>query len=364
MGAVQREADRKTPNFVLLSITADQVARQVGRRSLGFEGGFTAVSAPKPPTIGVGDLLNVTIFEAAEGGLFTARMPGLGSSADRGSSVSAGSTSIPAQVVDPQGMIFVPYAGYVHVAGKTIPQVSETIVRSLRGVAVDPQVIVTVGESRSNAVTVLGGVARNGLMPLSPAGDRILDVLAQAGGTGINARDTAIRLVRGDQTFNVPLTVILERPEQNILLQPGDTLYVDVDRNTYSVLGGTIGQNEFPIDRDRLTLAEALGRANGINDNRANRRGLFIFRYEDAAYLRDLTDVSRFGDLDPIPVVYQLQLNEPVSYHLMQKFVVQTDDVIYVANAPTTELAKFLGILNSSVNSVATPLIVGATVSN
>lgn len=354
---VEKAGEPQEANFVLLPISDVQVGLQEDRRSTAPQGRFFNLGGVVPQKVRIGDVLNVTIFEASQGGLFAARIQ-----TQEGPTATAGSTSIPSQVVDQQGMIFIPYAGWVHVADKSVPEVSAAIGRSLSGVAVEPQVFVTVGNARGNTVSVLGNVANRGRFPLSPAGDRILDIVAQAGGVTSNPRDTSIRLVRGRQTFEVPLSIIIGEPDQNIIIHPNDTISVETLRHTYSVLGGTNAQNEFAIDRDRLTLAEAIGRAGGLNDNRANKKGLFIFRYESAGYLGRFTDVDRFAGLDPIPVVYQLRVSDPRSYHLMQRFVVLNDDIIYVANAPATDFAKFLGILNSSVSSVSAPLLIGATV--
>ncbi len=349
---------RTESNFVLLPITEDQVRLQEARTSRGTIGRLDTFGGSQRAGVRVGDTVGVTIFEASEGGLFTAQP------AQETGAAQAGSSSIPAQTVDAEGMIFIPYAGWVHVADKPVPDAAKAIAAALRGVAVDPQVVLTVGSGRASSATVLGAVGQSGLVGLSPAGSRVLDVLAQAGGVTLGVSETAIRLVRADRSQSVPLATILQEPAQNIRVEPSDTIFVEPLQDTYAVLGGTNAQNEFAIDRARLTLAEALGRAGGLNDNRANRKGVFIFRYEPRPYLGRIADVTRFVEQDRIPVIYQLRVDDPQAYHLMQRFVILDDDVIYVANAPTAEFSKFLNILNSSVNTVSSPLLIGATLSN
>jgi polysaccharide export outer membrane protein len=51
-------------------------------------------------------------------------------------------------------------------------------------------------------------------------------------------------------------------------------------------------------------------------------------------------------------VVYRVDLTDPVSFLVAQSFPMRNRDVIYVANAPSAELQKFLNILTASIFSV------------
>ncbi|PIK71408.1 sugar transporter, partial [Methylobacterium frigidaeris] len=189
------------------------------------------------PVIGVGDAVTVTIWEAGSGGLFSG--PAI---ADRFSTGSK-SSSIPEQVVARDGTISVPYAGRIKVAGRRAPDVQAQIEQELAGKAIQPQVLVTVNSPLSTSVTVLGeaaaagGGARlaaarggpvsnlgGGRVPLTEKGDRLLDVIATAGGVSAPVNETFVRLSRGPTTATVPLTAVVSNPRENIFLRPGDTL--------------------------------------------------------------------------------------------------------------------------------------------
>src|SRR5215207_6806674 len=86
--------------------------------------------------IGAGDVVNVSIFEAAGGGLFLPE-------ASR-----AGNVNIPPQQVDRSGNITVPYAGSIRALGHTPAEVQREIEERLKARAIEPQAIVTVTDRR------------------------------------------------------------------------------------------------------------------------------------------------------------------------------------------------------------------------
>ncbi len=92
-----------------------------------------------------------------------------------------------------------------------------------------------------------------------------------------------------------------------------------------------------------------MARSGGLDDNRADPGGVFIFRFEDASLVEEPSgQLSANGKL---PVVYQVDFNDPGAFFVTQNFPVQDKDVIYVANMPSAELEKFLRM----VGMVLTP---------
>jgi len=133
--------------------------------------------------IGRGDVLQVTIWEAPPAVLFGSNTSfgGATTSPDLGGASLGQRTGLPDMMVGDDGRISVPFAGAVPAAGRTPREVEEEIVARLRGKAHDPQVAVRITTNASADVTVVGDVATNGRIPLTPKGERLLDVLAMAG---------------------------------------------------------------------------------------------------------------------------------------------------------------------------------------
>lgn len=292
------------------------------------------------PVIGIGDMVSVVIWEASSGGLFS------GSAFTERATSGANSAIIPEQVVGRDGAITVPYAGRVPVAGRTTRAVQAVIEHALDGKAIQPQVLVNVLRSVSNSVTVGGeGIGAAQRVPLSVKGDRLLDVIATAGGIRAPANETYVELARGAATARVPLTRVIADPRENIFMRPGDVLTLVHDPETFIAYGATGLNNEIPFSSDNLSLAEALSKSGGLQDLRSDPRGIFVFRWEQPSVLRQLkpdSPLARGRAL--VPVVYRLDMLNPNSLFLEQKFRVANRDLIYVSNAPLVEVQKVINI--------------------
>jgi polysaccharide export outer membrane protein len=306
----------------------------------------------RPPVlqrIGIGDTLDVTVFEAASGGLFSQPV----STSDTTGSHSA---QIPPQVVQRDGSITVPYAGRVNVVGQTTPEVEKTIVERLTGKAIEPQAIVTLSQNLSNSVSVTGEAVVGARVPLSTRGDHILDVIAEAGGIIVPAHETFLELSRGNRTVRVPFQTLLAEPKENIFARPGDTLTVVRYPLTFTAIGATGRNSVEPFDAIGISLEEAVGKASGLLDDRADPQGVFVLRYEPVAIARNYPGLTpQQAALNLVPVAYVINLRDPNALFLARRFSVHDKDIVYVSNSPFSDLSKVLAI----VGAVTSPVVQG-----
>jgi polysaccharide export outer membrane protein len=306
---------------------------------------------PSTGKIGVGDFVGLTIFESDSGGLFLPREAG---------SRAGNYVTLPPQQVGSDGTISVPYLGNTRAAGLTTAELRNDVERRLAARAVEPQVVVTITDRRSHPVSVLGDLERSVSFTLGPGGETILDAIAQAGGPKFPAFESVVTLQRGGQTQRVLLGDIARNPRLNIQLRPDDAIYVSHSPR-YFLAMGAIGQSSSlgPVDRrvsfqDRdLTLMDALGRAGGLNDDRANAHAVFVFRFEPRDTVAALR-VARAAELPAVvPTVYLVDLIDPAGFFDASRFHVHSEDVVYVANAPATDLQKFLVLMVGASASAA-----------
>ena len=302
------------------------------------------------PVIGVGDMITVTIWEASSGGLFSSP------AALEKLSAGANSATIPEQVVGRDGSITVPYAGRIPVSGRTPRVVQEIVQHALEGKAIQPQVLVTDTKPISSTVTIGGeGVGAAQRLPLSVKGDRLLDIVAEAGGVRLGVNEIYVVLQRGGVTERVPLQRVTENSRENIFMRPGDVVTLVRDPQTFLAYGATNGNAEIPFGTDTLSLAQALAKSGGLADYRADARGIFVFRMEQPAILRTLRpDSALVHGQGRVPVVYHLDLSNPNSLFMQQRFQVANHDLIYVSNAPAVEFQKAVDIFNGVVAPVYT----------
>ena len=299
--------------------------------------------------IGPGDVLEVNIWEASPAILF-------GSSSNASLSIvnssSSKATTLPEQVVNRDGKISVPFAGSIQAAGKTTDQIASEIVKALNGKANIPQVMVRLIRNRTSSITIVGDVAQSQQIALSPKQEKLLDVIAMAGGVRQPIQKVTIQLARGSKSGRMPLETIIKDPAQNVSLISGDVITAYFQPLSFTAMGA-VGQNrEVEFEGQGITLAQAMARVGGVQDNRADARGVFLFRFEDPKALPpEYTKGIKTTD-GKVPVIYRINLTDPTAFLTAQNFPMQNKDMLYVSNATSVELQKFLNILVSAVYPV------------
>lgn len=351
---VQQASVEEGPRYEVVDINPTTVEALSRWSSEGFSTRFGDRKLTAEPVIGVGDAVTVTIWEAGPGGLFSAPMV-----TDK---VSTGSNSatIPEQFVGRDGGITVPYAGRVHVVGKTTRDVQQAIEQALEGKALQPQVLVNVTKPTSDSVSVGGEVTMGARVPLSVRGDRVLDVISAAGGVKAPVNQTFVELSRGSTTSRIALTRIIAHPSENIYMHPDDVLTLVLDPQTFLAYGATGANAEIPFDADGISLAEAITKAGGLNDSRSDPKGVFIFRYESEAIARALLPDSplvRRGRRTPI--VYRLNLTDANSLFLEQQFRIANRDLLYVSNSPSSDVQKVFNIFAPGLSTAGSVASIG-----
>ncbi len=327
----------------------------LGRLSASsFNGRFGDARPAGPQRLGVGDVVQVTIWEAAAGGLFSAPV------FDR-TGTGARSAVIPEQQVGQDGAITVPYAGRIRVDGRTPRAVEQLIVERLRGQAVQPQALVTITRNVANTATVLGEVTTGGRIPLSARGNRILDVIAAAGGIRTPPHETSVRLARGGMTVSMPLQAIVQHPGENITVHPDDVITVVRQPLTFVAAGATGRNAVIPFEAPGISLLEAVGFAGGLNDWRSDPAGVYLMRQEPAALAQAIgAPASVTTGERPVRVVYRLDMRDPAAFFRGGEFQMRDKDILYVANAPLTDIQKILQVFNLAVQ----PAVTGVTLGN
>lgn len=325
----------------------DAVARRVmdsNRLALFSEG--LGDGLPIGSTVGKGDVLDISIWEAPPAALFG----GIGTDMRQSSLNSTlRSASLPEQMVDSDGEITVPFAGTIKAGGRTPQQIARDIILRLNGKAHDPQVVVSIARNATSNVTVVGDVTSSTRVPLTAKGERLLDALASAGGVKQPIDKMTIQVTRGSQVQTLPLETVIRDPRQNIRLQPDDVITALFQPFSFTALGAAGTNAEVPFEGTGITLAQALGRVGGLQDLRADASGVFIFRMEDPIVLGSDEKGATLNQNGRVPVIYRVDLKNPSSLFVAQAFPIRNKDVLYISNAPLADLQKFVNIISSTL---------------
>lgn len=351
------------PPYGLVKLTPEtiNILEEYGPRPLSAT--FGDHRPPPEIRFGIGDVVSVTIFEAAAGGLFIPSEAG----------VRPGNfVTLPNQPIDTKGMISVPYAGLVPAAGKTPSQVEQEIVGRIKNRAIEPQAIVALVTQNTSLITVVGEVntvfTPSGRLPAQPAGERLLDIITRAGGLRDQGQDTWVVLERHGHRAAVPFGTLIYEPGNNIWAWPGDTIYLYKEPQTYLAFGASGQQGQFQFSAGsqssawRMTLAEGLAAAGGLLDLQADPGSVFLYRREPREVAERLgVDCSKMPE-PTVPIVYSVSLADPAGYFLASRMQMRNKDVVFAANAQAVEITKFTQFLNALLTTANNAAVLGTNI--
>jgi len=213
-----------------------------GQPSGADTGSAQVVARDSTLKLGVGDLVEMTVYNVPE---LATKMR-----------------------VTSDGDLYLPLISRVHVAGLTIEEAQDLIEARLstEHYLKDPHVSLFVSEYASEGASILGEVVKPGVYPVLGQ-QRLLDLISIAGGLTEKAGHSIIVTHRSDpdKPVTLPFTPNLaEKPEENIQILPGDTIYVHKADIAY-VIGDVARPSGFLMDRGTLTVMQAVALAGGTN---------------------------------------------------------------------------------------------------
>ena len=311
-----------------------------------FFGSLAAGSSDQPAdVIGEGDTLAISIFDPS-GSLFGGTL-GAGSASGRNAAtMSGGNQVLPGATVDRSGSVTIPFGGQVRVQGLTSTQAAAAIRRALVGKVANPQVLVSIAGNASNTVNVLGDVRQPGRAPLGVNSDRILDVIAAAGGSARTTDDLTISIQREGRTYTAPLSAVTTEFGENVRLQRGDVVNVQYKPRRFSTFGALNAVAQVDMPAGPMTLTGAMSKVGGLNTNTANPRRVLVFRFERPEVAQAL-GISQPAMPRGVPVVYELDFNDAANVFAATNMEIMPEDVIYVPLAGAAEMRKFFEVVQS-----------------
>ena len=242
-----------------------------------------APATPIPPNadyrLGPGDAIGVQVFQSPD-------------------------LSVDARVSE-NGVISYPLVGSVQLGGLSIAEAEKKIADALRsgGFVRSPQVNIILRQVRGNQVAVLGQVNRPGRFPLETFNTRVSDMLAAAGGVTPGGDDVLILTgQRQGQAFrrviDIPGLFLNQKPEEDVVLAGGDTLYVS-KAPVFYIYGQAQRPGPYRIERG-MTVMQALAQGGGPTA-RGSQNRLMLHRRDAAGKVIEtvpqLTDTVRPEDV-------------------------------------------------------------------
>lgn len=274
--------------------------------------------------VGTGDVLSIVVFDHPE---LTLPAGPQRSAEDSGFAVQA------------DGTFFYPYVGQIRAKGRSVQDIRSELAEKLAEYIPSPQVEVRVAAFNSQSTVVAGEVKAPNRQALSTVPLTLLEAVNAAGGVTENADTSRISLQRGGRTYHVDLDGFLSKNirANNPILRNGDI--VNVPRRITSeayILGEVIKPSPVDLSVEPITLTQALTRQGGLNQIRADARGVFVFR-----------------KASNVTTVYQLETSSPEGWLLGTRFALEPHDVVYVTRSPLQRWNDTISRLLPTVNAVS-----------
>lgn len=183
--------------------------------------------------------------------------------------------SMPQTMVAPDGTISLPLLDQVSVTGMTQEQVTRLLTNRWRKYVINPAVTVSLIQKHPQTVVLNGSLNHTGTVDYRP-NLHLLEALAQMGGALPMADASKAVLTHADGTKQ---DLDLSHPEKkagtdiDVLLQPGDVLYVPQQEGKVSVTGDGIKLPGSIYYKEKLTLLDAINATGGTVTDSGDQQG-------------------------------------------------------------------------------------------
>lgn len=291
--------------------------------------GFTLTTLPNQRdwtyAVGPGDILSVIVFDHPE---LTLPAGPQRSAAESGFQVAS------------DGTVTYPYIGSFRASGRSVGQIRNDLSTRLADFIPNPQVEVRVAEYNSQSIVVSGAVEIPNRQPLTAVRLSLIEAVNAAGGLSDDADPRIVTVQRGGRVFTVDMQGFLEAgiEQNNPILRNGDIVNIPRRRAEEAYLLGEVARPDVvDLSREPITLTQAITRSGGLQQSRANARGVLVFRADG--------EVTR---------VFQLDTTTPAGLLLGTRFVLEPRDVVYVLRSPLQRWNDTIVRLLPTVQAVRT----------
>lgn len=330
---VLREQNAENPSFAVVPVSRANTTELAEWPSTGRQsqtGWIGATRGPASPVIRTGDSIEIAIWDSQENSLLTAP--------------EQKTAQMPRTTVSANGSVFLPYAGEVVIRGLTPERAREAVQQALGQVLADAQVQLSHTPGRQNAADLVSGVRNPGSIPLADRNTSILSLIAQGGGIAPDLTNPVVRLIRNGKTYQISAEKLFANGDYNTLLRGGDKVVIESDRRRFTALGATGSEELVAFPQEDLTAIEALALIGGLQDTRANPKGVLVLREYAAEALRADGSGPAMED-----VVFTFDLTTADGLFAARNFHINPDDTVLATESPVTSARTILGLLGTSV---------------
>lgn len=243
------------------------------------------------------------------------------------------------KVVDENGELYYPYVGNIPVAGKTVSEVRTELTRELSRFFKKVKLDIRVLSFQSHRAAVVGEVKTPGIQSMTETPLTVAEAISRAGGVTEYADMSNVALARDGKLYKIDVLALYEKGNstQNLLLKDGDVLNIPDSKDNKVLMMGEVGkQQALQMNKGKMSLAQALAEAYGVDFNSSRPGEIYVIRP---------------GDMNP--EIFQLNAESADAMILADQFALQAHDTVFVGTAGVTQWSRVLNqILPGSFTSI------------
>ena len=328
MLAQSQEADADFAVYMVNRAFLPTVAQWPGTGSYERLSWIPASQGARNQIIQPGDRLSIRVWDSSENSLLT--------------SVEQKEIDLQGVRVAANGSIFMPYVGNVSVIGLTPDLAREELQGALEAIIPSVQVQLDMSEGRNNSVDLVSGVLQPGTYPMPDRNYSVMGLISAGGGIADRLNNPQIRLMRGGAIYGTSIDNLLNNPSLDTLLRGGDRVFVEEDERYFLSFGATGTEALHIFTKDRMSAMDAIAVMGGVNDSKADPRGLLIMREYPASAVQPGARGPRMTR-----VVFAIDLTSPDGLFSARNFQINPEDLVMATESPINDVVTISNIVGN-----------------
>lgn len=323
-------ADDEDAPFAVYPVNRASVGNfQSWPRRSGYQSWVGRSRGPASPVISAGDKLDLVIWDNSENSLL----------------LTPGAKVVDMQGIQvaPDGAVFVPYLDKIYVKGQSPEAAREQIQERLAEILPSAQVQLLYTAGASSSVSLVGGVAAPGTFPLPDRNFSVLNLISQGGGVPSSMRNPRVKLIRHGETYQTSLARLYSDARLDVVLAGGDKVIVEQDGRYFQALGSSGREELIYFTKDSINALEAVSLVGGIDEARADPKGVLILREYAPGQLRNDNKGPSRAD-----VVFTIDLTSADGLFSARRFLIEPEDVVLVTESPVTKAQTIFRLIGSA----------------
>jgi polysaccharide export outer membrane protein len=322
------------PAGAVVEITPELVQAQRVERASELPADVASLfAAPKPYTIGPGDVLNIVVWDHPELNLAPVAVTTVGTDYTGSASVASGYS------IDAQGILQFAYVGPLKVGGLTELEARDLLTGRLGKYVRDPQITLRIQTYRSRRVFMDGEVRTPGLQIFNDLPMSLPEALNRAGGFTALGDRASIAVIRDGKSVvvNIPKLIAHGINPTRILLKNDDMVRVFAREDSKVFVTGDVSRPATLFLRNgELSLNEALGDTGGVSPANGDARQVFVVR----------------NVVEGKPEIYHLNVVSPGAFALADNFELKAKDMVFVDAAPVVRWSRVISLFLPSTQLI------------